>query len=514
VVGRTLHNYKIVAELGAGGMGVVYEAVDLRLDRRVALKILPTDKSADEERRARFLLEARTASALNDPHIVTIFDIFTADGTDVLVMELVSGRTLRQLLDDGPMPLTDALDIAGQVAEGVGTAHAAGIVHRDLKPGNVMVSPRGRVKVLDFGLAKQMGDALADQATTMATVAGMLMGTVDYMSPEQARGDIIDARSDIFSLGAMLYEMIAGVRPFTAGHALGVLHEIVSGKVVPVRTRRPEATAEIEQIVSRALERDVTARYQTMEALANDLRRAQRGVLAGSPATVEMPAPTVTPAPIVTPPPLPPPAPTDGRANAAQSSGAHPVAPSSGSFTPVPPPAVVSPIIAGATAVAHGWRDRPRGGKRRSRWKFFGIVIAVLWMFNWGRCSDSDDQRVPSGRNGRGSDVADPSAIGDAVGEGVASGLLKLAPGSAEVQLVSAKLFWENAQRTKDPADINKAEDAFNEAIRLGLEDKSDENEARDALREIAAMKKSSAAPVEETSPSAAPVRNAAPGPE
>ena len=211
MVGRTLMHYKVVAELGAGGMGVVYEALDLRLDRRVALKILPADKTDDQQRRARFLHEARTASALNDPHIVTIFDIFTVDDTDVLVMELVPGRTLREILNDGPIPLAKALDVALQVAEGVGVAHTAGIVHRDLKPGNVMVTERGRVKVLDFGLAKLVGvGSLADQPTTLApaTLAGMLLGTVDYMSPEQARGDPIDARSDVFSLGAMLYEMI------------------------------------------------------------------------------------------------------------------------------------------------------------------------------------------------------------------------------------------------------------------------------------------------------------------
>jgi eukaryotic-like serine/threonine-protein kinase len=200
MVGRTLMHYKVVAKLGAGGMGVVYEALDLRLDRRVALKILPADKTDDQQRRARFLHEARTASALNDPHIVTIFDIFTVDDTDVLVMELVPGRTLREILNDGPIPLAKALDVALQVAEGVGVAHTAGIVHRDLKPGNVMVSERGRVKVLDFGLAKLVGGgSLADQPTTLApaTLAGMLLGTVDYMSPEQARGDPIDARSDV-----------------------------------------------------------------------------------------------------------------------------------------------------------------------------------------------------------------------------------------------------------------------------------------------------------------------------
>src|SRR6187399_2426297 len=177
MVGRTLMHYKVVAELGAGGMGVVYEALDLRLDRRVALKILPADKVDDQQRRARFLHEARSASALNDPHIVTIFDIFAVDDTDVLVMELVPGRTLRQLLDEGPIPLPKALDVAMQIAEGVGAAHRAGVVHRDLTPGNVMVTERGRIKVLDFGLAKLVGgESLADQPTTLApaTVAGML----------------------------------------------------------------------------------------------------------------------------------------------------------------------------------------------------------------------------------------------------------------------------------------------------------------------------------------------------
>ncbi len=303
MVGRTLMHYKVVAELGAGGMGVVYEALDLRLDRRVALKILPADKSDDQQRRARFLHEARTASALNDPHIVTIFDIFTVDDTDVLVMELVPGRTLRDILNDGPLALAKALDIALQVAEGVGVAHTAGIVHRDLKPGNVMVTERGRVKVLDFGLAKLVGSgSLADQPTMLApaTVAGMLLGTVDYMSPEQARGDPIDARSDVFSLGAMLYEMIAGARPFTSGHALGVLHEIAYGAIVPVRTRRPDATADIERIVLHALERDVTRRYQTMEAFSSDLRRTYRDVLANAPTAVDAPAA------VLVPPPLPP----------------------------------------------------------------------------------------------------------------------------------------------------------------------------------------------------------------
>ena len=380
MVGRTLMHYKVVAELGAGGMGVVYEALDLRLDRRVALKILPADKSDDQQRRARFLHEARTASALNDPHIVTIFDIFTVDDTDVLVMELVPGRTLRDILNDGPIPLAKALDVALQVAEGVGVAHTAGIVHRDLKPGNVMVTERGRVKVLDFGLAKLVGGgSLADQPTTLApaTLAGMLLGTVDYMSPEQARGDPIDARSDVFSLGAMLYEMIAGARPFTSGHALGVLHEIAYGAIVPVRTRRPDATADIERIVLRALERDVTRRYQTMEEFSSHLRHAHRDVLADAPTAMD------TPAPVLVPPRC-----RHCRHHCRRMPLNQPVDQSGSTYTPLPAPSGSSTpftVTPDPRAIRRGRRSGRRVRKGRSRWKTVGIVIAIVFMVNWMR---------------------------------------------------------------------------------------------------------------------------------
>jgi serine/threonine protein kinase len=478
MVGRTLMHYKVVAELGAGGMGVVYEALDLRLDRRVALKILPADKTDDQQRRTRFLHEARTASALNDPHIVTIFDIFTVDDTDVLVMELVPGRTLREILSDGPIPLAKALDVALQVAEGVGVAHTAGIVHRDLKPGNVMVTERGRVKVLDFGLAKLVGGgSLADQPTTLApaTLAGMLLGTVDYMSPEQARGDPIDARSDVFSLGAMLYEMIAGARPFTSGHALGVLHEIVYGAIVPVRTRRPDASADIERIVLRALERDVTRRYQTMEAFSSDLRRAHRDVLAGAPTAVD------TPAAVIVPPPLPPP-------HAAQPT----VGQSGSTYTPLPPPSVSAPpftVAPDPRASRRGRRYARRVRKGRSPWATAGIVIAIVFIVNWTRTWLFYSPREVSSQRGAGDAQRSKTYdIGQTVEDAVASGLLSIGSGSAEIQMASAKIYWKRARRTKDPVSMKKAEDAFNEAIRLGLE-ATDEREARDALRQIAALK-------------------------
>jgi serine/threonine protein kinase len=486
MVGRTLMHYKVVAELGAGGMGVVYEALDLRLDRRVALKILPADKSDDKQRRARFLHEARTASALNDPHIVTIFDIFTVDDTDVLVMELVPGRTLRDILNDGPIPLAKALDIALQVAEGVGVAHTAGIVHRDLKPGNVMVTERGRVKVLDFGLAKLVGGgSLADQATTLApaTVAGMLMGTVDYMSPEQARGDAIDARSDVFSLGAMLYEMIAGARPFTSGHALGVLHEIAYGVIAPVRARRPDATADIERIVLRALERDVTRRYQTMEEFSSHLRHAHRDILADAPTGVDTPVPTVvdTPAPVVVPPPLPP-------------HAAQPPADQSGwTYVPLPAPSGSSTPFT-VTPDPRATRRKRRHGRpvrrKRSFWTKAAIVISIVFMVNWTRSCVSDRPRVVSGQRDAGdAQSPKPDDLGQTIEDAVASGLLRIGSGSAEIQMASAKIYWKHAQQTKDPVSIKKAEDAFNEAIRLGLKDAADDREARDALRQIAALK-------------------------
>jgi hypothetical protein len=369
-----------------------------------------------------------------------------------------------------------------------------------------MVSERGRVKVLDFGLAKLVGSgSLADQPTTLApaTLAGMLLGTVDYMSPEQARGDPIDARSDVFSLGAMLYEMIAGARPFTSGHALGVLHEIAYGAIVPVRERRPDATADIERIVLRALEREVSRRYQTMEAFSSDLRRVHRDILADGPTSVGPPTPVGaatadTPAAVVVPPPLPP--------HAAQP----PVSQSGSTHTPLPPPlgAVVGqagstyeplPAPSGASspftvtpnprATRLGRRSGRRVRKGRSRWNTVGIVIAIVFMVNWVRTWMVDTPRGVSGPRGtRGAQPPELNDIGQTIEDAVASGLLRFGSGSAEIQMASAKIYWKRAQETKDPVSMKKAEDGFNEAIRLGLK-ATDEREARDALRQIAAMK-------------------------
>jgi serine/threonine-protein kinase len=272
VVGTTLGSYRIVSQLGAGGMGVVYKALDQRLQRHVALKVLPSTVSSDEGRRRRFLQEARAASALNDPHIITIYDIFEHDGADVLVMELVEGRTLRDAVT-GPLPVEQAVTWVQQIADALGLAHGAGIVHRDLKPGNIMITDRGLVKVLDFGLAKVT--VTADDATVApATIEGDLLGTIEYMSPEQARGAPADHRSDIFSLGTILYELLAGRRPFLAENRLALLHEILHGPIAPLRSLRPDLPEPIEAVVMKALERDPRGRFQSMWELGSALKFA------------------------------------------------------------------------------------------------------------------------------------------------------------------------------------------------------------------------------------------------
>ena len=219
MIGQTLGHYRITEKLGEGGMGVVYQARDLHLDRFVAIKTLPPERVADSERKRRFIQEAKAASALNHLNITHVYDIGSADGVDFIAMEYVAGQTLDQAIGHRGLPPDDALKCAAQVAVALAVAHAAGIVHRDVKPANVMVTEKGLVKVLDFGLAKLIErDKGCGSATTLArpalTEQGTILGTVAYMSPEQAEGKSIDARSDIFSFGYVLYEMVTGRRAF------------------------------------------------------------------------------------------------------------------------------------------------------------------------------------------------------------------------------------------------------------------------------------------------------------
>jgi tetratricopeptide (TPR) repeat protein len=269
LVGRTIAHYEVVARLGGGGMGVVYTARDTRLGRRVALKFLPPQWSHDESAKERFVREAQAASATDHPNICTIHDIGTTDdGQLFIVMAHYDGDTLKKRLEGGPLGVDEAIDIAAQIAEGLAKAHAEGVVHRDIKPGNLMLTETG-VKILDFGLAK-----MADSRLTL-TLEGSTVGTIAYMSPEQVRGDEADARSDVWGLGAALYEMLAGDVPFKGGYSEAIAHAIKNDAPVPLRTRRPEVAEALEQLVFRALHKDPAVRFQTARDLARALRRLQ-----------------------------------------------------------------------------------------------------------------------------------------------------------------------------------------------------------------------------------------------
>ncbi|HUK30913.1 MAG TPA: protein kinase [Candidatus Acidoferrum sp.] len=265
--GARLGPYEVLALLGSGGMGEVYRAHDTRLNREVALKILPAEKVADEDRKRRFLAEAQAASRLNHPNIVTIYDISEDNGVWFIAMEYVAGATLEQVNAVGGLPLKDAMKYAGEIADALAAAHTAGIIHRDLKPANIIITKEGRVKLLDFGLAKliEPGVPASEAATaTMRTVAGAIMGTAAYMSPEQAEGREIDARSDIFSFGLVLYEMLCGQRAFQRDSWVGTLAAILHDEPRPLREIQAAIPPAIEHHVTRCLRKNPAHRFQTM----------------------------------------------------------------------------------------------------------------------------------------------------------------------------------------------------------------------------------------------------------
>jgi len=277
--GARLGSYEIIGPLGAGGMGEVYRAKHLRLGREVAIKVLPNEVASDPDRLHRFEREARTASALNHPNIVTIYDIDEHDGTPYIAMELVEGRTLRAILADGRMPLTRVLSIARQMADGLAKAHAAGIVHRDLKPENVMVTGDGLVKVLDFGLARVVpeGGMVASEMTTSSAITrqGMLTGTVQYLSPEQISGRPADHRSDQFAFGVLLYELVCGRLPFEGPSPAAVLGSILRDSPPPPRALRPDTPKALNVLITRCLEKDPDHRYASMSEAGQAIARCQ-----------------------------------------------------------------------------------------------------------------------------------------------------------------------------------------------------------------------------------------------
>ena len=275
--GTKLGPYEVLAPIGAGGMGEVYRARDSRLGREVAIKVLPAEFSRDPDRRSRFEQEARAASALNHPNIVSVYDIGTADQHLFVAMELVEGKTLRELLESGRLPSSRTLDVGVQIADGLARAHGAGIVHRDLKPENVMVSRDGFVKILDFGLAKltapaDEGASDLPTAAPRATDPGTVMGTAGYMSPEQAAGRAVDFRSDQFSLGTLLYEMATGKRPFQRDTAPQTLAAIIQDDPEPLGSLNPRTPAPLRWAVERCLSKDPEERFASTKDLARDLK--------------------------------------------------------------------------------------------------------------------------------------------------------------------------------------------------------------------------------------------------
>jgi serine/threonine protein kinase/Flp pilus assembly protein TadD len=281
-VGDKLGPYEILSPLGAGGMGEVYRGRDTRLGRDIAIKVLP-ESFATPLARERFLREARACSALSHPNICAIYDLGDSDGRPFLVMELLEGKTLRRHIGSQPLDPEKALEFAIQLARALEAAHAKGIVHRDIKPSNVMITPQGQVKVLDFGLVKissvisaPLGEEQETAAMDDLTAPGTTMGTYAYMSPEQARGGAVDARSDIWSLGVVLYEMATGSQPFTGPTTAAVLEGVLTRQPVPLRQRNPQAPLELEPVVLKALEKDPSHRYQSASELRADLERVSR----------------------------------------------------------------------------------------------------------------------------------------------------------------------------------------------------------------------------------------------
>jgi predicted ATPase/serine/threonine protein kinase len=294
LVGQTVAHYKVLRQLGSGGMGVVYEAEDIRLGRRVALKFLPEKLVCDERALRRFEREARAASSLNHPNICTIYEVEEHDHQPVIVMELLEGMSLKQRIQQGPIATDELLDFGIQTSDALAAAHAKGIIHRDIKPGNMLIVGYGRIKILDFGLAKVCAPrVVADQSEEESlTLDGVIPGTTSYMSPEQVRGEEIDARSDLFSLGVVLYEMATAQKPFVGKNRVLLMDAILNAKPTPVTKMNPSVPAALETIIARTLEKKRENRFQRAADICSDLKRL-KGKPEKAPAAVANPVPVM-----------------------------------------------------------------------------------------------------------------------------------------------------------------------------------------------------------------------------